>query len=162
MFLLATGSKSQVFPLNFVFHQKLEYCTYIDLGGIIKFANSKEAMVKWVLNRLFQHKYVQALKDISNTSNTMYTLSKCNQAKDITKSNDNILQIKKIIVSCFISPFDSDLHYTWNLFNIVASTAALEIVQDCLLSVKDTGKTLKESFKRKITGNSNVEFFFSN
>ena len=69
-------------------------------------------MVKWVLNRPFQHKYVEALKDISNTSNTMYTLSKCNQAKDITKSNDNILQIKNIIVSCFISPLDSDLHYT--------------------------------------------------
>ena len=85
MFLLGTGSKSHVFPLNIIFHQKLEYCTYIDLGGIIKFANSKEAVVKWVLNRPFQCKYFEALKDTTNTSNAMYALSKCNQPKDITK-----------------------------------------------------------------------------
>ena len=128
MFLLATGSKSHIFPLNIVF-QKLEYCTYIDLGGIIKFANSKEAVVKWEFNRPFQCKYVEALKDIINTSNVMYTLSKCNQPKNMTKSNDNILQIKNIIISYFISPFDTDLRYAPDLFDIVSGTPAPEIVQ---------------------------------
>ena len=89
----------------------------------------------------------------------MYTLSKCNQPKDITKWNDNILQIKNIIVSYFISSFDTDLRYAPNLFNIVSGTAPPEIVQDWLLSVKDAGKKLKESFEKRITGNSNVEFF---
>lgn len=84
MFLLAACSKSHIFPLNIIF-QKLEYCAYIDLGGIIKFAHSKEAVVKWVFNRPFQCKYVEAIKDIMNTSNATYNLSKCNQPKDITK-----------------------------------------------------------------------------
>ena len=109
----------------------------------MKFSNSKEAVVKWVLNRLFQCKYVEALKDITNTSNAMYTLSKCNQPNDITKSNDNILQIRNIIASYFISPFDTDLRCAPNLFNIVSGTPAPEIVQDCLLSVKDAGEKLK-------------------
>ena len=95
-----------------------------------------------------------------NTSNVMYTLSKCTQPKNMTKSNDNILQIKNIIVSYFISPFDTDLRYAPNLFNIVSGTPAPEIVQDCLLSVKHAGKKLKESFEKKITGNLNAEFFF--
>lgn len=84
MFLLAAGSKSHIFPLNII-SPKLEYCTYIDLGGIVKFAHSKEAVVKWVFNRPFQCKYVEALKDIMNTSNATYDLSKCSQPKDITK-----------------------------------------------------------------------------
>ena len=151
MFLPATGSKSHIFPLNIIF-QKLEYCKYIDLGGIIKFPNSKDAVVKWVLNRQFQCKYLEALKDITNTSNAMHTLSKCNQP--------NILQIKNIIVPYFISPFDTDLRYAPNLFNIVSGTPAPEIVQDCLLSVKHAGKKLKESFEKKITGNLNAEYFF--
>ena len=142
MFLLAAGSKSHIFPLNIIF-QKLEYCTYIDLGRIIKFSNSKEAVVKWVLNRPFQCKYVEALKDITNSSNAVYTLSKCNQLKDITKSNDNILQIRNIIVSNFISPSDTDLRCAPNLFNNLSGTPAPEIVQDCLLSVEDAREMLK-------------------
>ena len=97
-------------------------------------------MVKWVLNRPFQYTYVEALNDITNISNTMYTLSKCNQPKDIIKSNENILQIKNIIVSYSISPFDTDFCYAAHLYKIVSGTAAPEIVQDCLLSVKDAGK----------------------
>ena len=139
MFLLAAGSKSHIFPLNII-SQKLEYCTYIDLGGIIKFAHSKEAVVKWVFNRPFQCKYVEALKDIMNTSNATYDLSKCSQPKDITKSNKYILQIKNIIVSYFMSSFDTDLRYSPNLFNIVSGTPFPEIVHDCLLSGKDAAK----------------------
>ena len=60
----------------------------------------------------------------------MYTLSKCTQPKNMTKSNDNILQIKNIIVSYFISPFDTDLRYAPNVFDIVSGTPAPEIVQD--------------------------------
>ena len=118
--------------------------------------------MKWVLNKPFQCKYVEALKDITNTSDAMYTLSKCNKPKDITWSNENILQIKNIIVSCFISLFDTDLRYAPNLFNIVSRTPAPEIVQDCLLSVKNAIK-LKESFEKRIAGNSNGEWriFFS-
>ena len=36
------------------------YC--VDLGRIIKFANSKEAVVKWVLNGPFQCKYVKTFR----------------------------------------------------------------------------------------------------
>ena len=92
----------------------------------------------------------------------MYTLSKCNQPKDIIKSNENILRIKNIIVSYFFSQFDTDLRYASRLFNIVSGTPALEIVQDYLLSVKDAGKKLKESFEERITGDSNAHFLFSN
>ena len=48
-------------------------------------------MVKWVLNRPFQCKYAEALKDIRNNSNAMYAFSECNQPKHITKSSKNIL-----------------------------------------------------------------------
>ena len=71
--------------------EEVEYSAYIinvllfNVGCIIKFANSKEAVVKWVLNSSFQCKYAKALKDITNTSNIMYTPNKCNQTKDITK-----------------------------------------------------------------------------
>ena len=34
-----------------------------------------------------------------------------------------------------------------------------EIVQNCLLSVKEAGKKLKESFEKRITRDSNAEFF---
>ena len=160
MLLLATGSKSHIFPLNIIF-QKLKYCAYIDIGEIIKLSNSKEAVVKWVLNRPYQCKYVETLKDITNTSNVMYTLSKCGRPKDITKLNENILQIKNIIVSYFISPFGTDLRYATNLFNIVSGTPGPYFVQDCLLSVKDAGKKLKELFEKRITEYSNAEFFSS-
>ena len=86
----------------------------------------------------------------------MYTLRKCNQPRDITKSNDNILQIKNVIVSYFISSFDTDLRYALNLFSVLSGTPPPKILQDCLLSVKDAGKKLKESFEKRITGNSNV------
>ena len=50
----------------------------------------------------------------------------------------------KTIASYFISPCDTDLRYAPNLFNILSGTPAPEIVQDCLLSVKDVIKKLKE------------------
>ena len=53
MCLLANGSKSHIFPLHIIF-QKLQYFTYIALGGIVKFANSKEAVVKWGLGQSYQ------------------------------------------------------------------------------------------------------------
>ena len=84
-----------------------------------------------ISSRLFQCKYIEALKDITITSNTMCTLSKCNQPKDITKSNKNILKFKNIIVSYFISPFDTDLRYAPTLFSILSGTPLPEIVQDC-------------------------------
>ena len=116
-------------------------------------------MLKWVLNRPFQCKYVEALKDITKISNAMYTFSKCNQPKDMNKSNENILQTKNIL-SYFISPFDNDLRYAPSLFNIVSGTLAPEIVQDVLLSIKDAGKELQELFEERITGYSNANFFF--
>ena len=73
----------------------------------------------------------------------MYTLRKCNQPRDITKSNDNILQIKNVIVSYFISSFDTDLRYALNLFSVLSGTPPPKILQDCLLSVKDAGKKVK-------------------
>ena len=81
------------------------------------------------------------------------------QPKDITKSNWNLLQIKNIIVSCFIGPFDTDLRYCPNLFNIVSGTPAPKIAHDWLLLFTDEGKKLKESFEKRITRDSNVEYF---
>ena len=60
----------------------------------------------------------------------MYTLSKCNQPKDITKSNENMLQIKNIILSCFISHFNNDPRQALGLFNIVSGILAPDIIQD--------------------------------
>ena len=97
-------------------------------------------MVTWALNRSFQCKYVEAIKDITNTSNAMYTLSKCNQPKILSNQMKICYKLKKSLYPNFISPFDTDLRYGHNLFNIVSDTPAPEIVQDCLLSVKDAGK----------------------
>ena len=57
--------------------------------------------MKWLLNKLFQCKYVEALKYVTNTSNAVYTLSQCTQPEGITKSNENIFQTKNIIVFYF-------------------------------------------------------------
>ena len=64
--------------------------------------------------------------------------SKCNQPNyqiTITKTNENTLQIKNVIVSYFIGPFDTDLCYAPSLFDIVSGTPDPEIILDCLLSV---------------------------
>ena len=78
----------------------------------------------------------------------MCSLNNCNQPKDITKSNENIVQIKNIIVSYFISPFDTDLCYAPNLINTVSGTPAPEIVQDFLSSVKGVGKKVKRIIRK--------------
>ena len=99
--------------------------------------------MKRVLNWPFHCKYVEALNDITNTSNAIYTINKCNQSKYITNSNENTLRIKIIIASFFISPFDTDFRYAPSLINIVSDTPYPDIVQDCLLSVKDAEKKLQ-------------------
>ena len=89
----------------------------------------------------------------------MYSLGKCNQPQDIAKANENVLRLKHAIVSYFVSPFDSDLRHSPNLYNIVSGTPVAEIVKDCMLSLKDSGKKLKDLFedlKRKLL---NAEFF---
>ena len=79
---------------------------------------------------------MEALKEITNTSNPMYSLGKCNEPQDIAKANKNVLRLKHAIVSYFVSPFDSDLRYSPNLYNIVSGTPVAEIVKDCMLLLK--------------------------
>ena len=117
----------------------------ISLGGIIKFANSKEVVVKWLLNKLFQCKYVEALKYVTNTSNAVYTLSQCTQPEGITKSNENIFQTKNIIVFYFYQSIWYWSSLRTNLTQYCIRYNPLEIIQDFWLSVKDAGR-LKEWF----------------
>ena len=42
-------------------------------GGIIEFVNSKECIAKWVLNRPYQSKFAETLRDITCTSQSMTT-----------------------------------------------------------------------------------------
>ena len=132
MCLLADGSKSHIFSLN-IFSWNI-VLTLINLFGIIKFENSKKAVVNGVLNRLFQCKYFEALKDIMNLINKMtlcILFSKCNQTNYqiiITMTTENTLRTKSIIVSYFIGPLDTDLRYAPSLFNIAYGTPAPEII----------------------------------
>ncbi len=46
-------------------------------GGVTQFAAKQETVAKWVMNRAFQSKFVESLKDIAGLSSTMENPRKC-------------------------------------------------------------------------------------
>ena len=126
--------------------------------GIIKFTSSPTTVAKWVLNRPYQSKFTEALRDMTDTSKSMMKAKKLLQPSAIQKSNQKVENIVTIISSQFISPFDKQLD-TELLYNLVSGAPTSDAISDSLLSVGELGLKLKTEFEERMTISSEETFF---
>ena len=127
-------------------------------GGIIKFVNSEECTAKWVLNRPYQSKFIEALEDITGTSKPMLNQLKSTQPRDITKSIENISKLNDAILSYFLNPFSFELEKD-QLYHLVSASPVDESISISLLSIKENGIELKNDFVKRLSGDSDIDFF---
>ena len=122
-------------------------------------SNSEECIAKWVLNRPYQSKFNEALQDITGTSKPMLNQLKSTQPRDITKSIENVSKLKDAILSYFLNPFSFELEKD-QLYHLVSASPVDESIAISLLSIKENGIELKNDFVKRLSGDSDIDFFF--
>ena len=63
----------------------------------MNFVSSESTVMKWVLNRPFQSKFVEALKELADTSQTMSNPTKCLRDNQVLKSERFVESLKNTI-----------------------------------------------------------------
>ena len=98
-----------------------------------------ETVVKRVLSRPFQKKFLESLFDICGKSRTMSNPRKCLRVSEIKRSNAMVQKVKNAISDHFINPFEKDLDQG-NLFSLISVVSVNEDIAVSLLSIKEIGK----------------------
>lgn len=129
-------------------------------GGVTKFAAKESTVKKWVLNRPFQAKFVEALDEISGTSKTMANPRKCLRPSEIIKSNEMVENIMTSLTMQFLNPFRDDLDKE-KLYNLVSGAPVENEISESLLSLEESGKEMMKAFEARLIENQPEEQFFS-
>ena len=122
---------------------------------ICKFKRSrgKVGTKPWVLSRPFQCKYVETLRNITYTSNAMYTLSKCNRPKDF--SNKMKINYKSKTLYPILSVHLILIFVTLKVYSILCQVhLLLKLYKIACYQLKMQEK-FKKLFEERITEDSN-------
>ena len=118
---------------------------------ICKFKRSrgKVGTKPWVLSRPFQCKYVETLRNITYTSNAMYTLSKCNRPKDF--SNKMKINYKSKTLYPILSVHLILIFVTLKVYSILCQVhLLLKLYKIACYQLKMQEKSLKNYLKREL------------
>ena len=110
------------------------------------FANSKETVMKWVMNRPSVSKFNEAIEDMCSLSKSATNSYKCLRQSEIQKSNRMVNAIVETLHTHFIIPFREELD-TDKLYNIVSGAPTSEVTCEGLVKLQKTGKLLKDEFE---------------
>ena len=83
---------------------------------------------------------------------------KSTQPRDITKSIENVSKLKDAILSYFLNPFSFELEKD-QLYHVVSVSPVDESIAISLLSIKENGIELKNDFVKRLSGDSDIDFF---
>ena len=128
------------------------------VGGTTSFQTRKNAVLKWVLNRPFQSKFYESLKEISDVEKTTTNVKKCLRPSEILKSNEIVLKIQGVMKEQFLYPFNESLDIG-KLYNLVSGRPVSNVIADSLLHIDSSGSTSLHSFEQRLHTDTPIPFF---
>ena len=107
------------------------------------YANKSETILKWVLNRPYQTKFL--IIEMRGLSHTTSNNGKLLHPSEIKKPVVMIENIMEILENTFLIPFRDKLDAS-KLYNIVSDQPIDDSLKDSLLSLEEAGKQLMSEY----------------
>ena len=88
----------------------------------------------------------------------MFNQLNSTQPRDITESIENVSKLKDAILSDFLNPFSFELEKD-QLYHLVSASPVDDSIAISLLSIKENDVELKNNFVKRLSGDSDIDFF---
>ena len=106
------------------------------LGDIILFANNRQTILKWNLNRPYQTKFFEELTEMSGYSRKSTDQRKMLLPKEIEQSHLMVEEVVKVLEETFLNLFSDDLDKN-QLYNIVSGKTVSTDIKDSLITIEE-------------------------
>ena len=106
------------------------------LGDIILFANNRQTILKWNLNRPYQTKFFEELTEMSGYSRKSTDQRKMLLPKEIEQSHLMVEEVVKVLEETFLNLFSDDLDKN-QLYNIVSGKTVSTDIKVSLITIEE-------------------------
>ena len=106
------------------------------LGDIILFANNRQTILKWNLNRPYETKFFEELTEMSGYSRKSTDQRKMLLPKEIEQSHLMVEEVVKVLEETFLNLFSDDLDKN-QLYNIVSGKTVSTDIKDSLITIEE-------------------------
>ena len=106
------------------------------LGDIILFANNRQTILKWNLNRPYQTKFFEELTEMSGYSRKSTDQRKMLLPKEIEQSHLMVEEVVKVLKETFLNLFSDDFDKN-QLYNIVSGKTVSTDIKDSLITIEE-------------------------
>ena len=106
------------------------------LGDIILFANNRQTILKWNLNRPYQTKFFEELTEMSAYSRKSTDQRKMLLPKEIEQNHLMVEEVVKVLEETFLNLFSDDLDKN-QLYNIVSGKTVSTDIKVSLITIEE-------------------------